>query len=108
MTLWVKRRDVAEAQYVAVKRVDTQLTVVEFKRRWLAQAKLDTEPGLVNLRLVKRGPDHLTKVPVERLELEEAATTLDPEDTLEEAGVADGSWLVAEFASRRPSGSCLY
>jgi len=48
---------------------------------------------------VKRGPDRLTKDPAERLAAEEAATTLDPADTLAEAGVTDGSWVVAQFAT---------
>ena len=44
--------DVAGAQYVAVKGVDLQQTVDDFKARWVAQAKLDVDPSLVTLRLV--------------------------------------------------------
>jgi len=69
----------------------------------VASEKLDVTPSLVSLRLVKRGPDRLTKVPAERVAAEEAATTLDPADTLAEAGVVDGSWLVAVFAQAAPS-----
>jgi len=71
-----------------------------FIARWVASEKLDVTPSLVILRLVKRGPDRLTKDPAERLAAEEAATTLDPADTLAEAGVTDGSWLLAVFASQ--------
>ena len=74
-------------------------SVDELISRWLAQEKLDAAPGLVSLRLVHRGPDKLTKVPAERDAAEAAATVLDPEDTLGEAGVADGAWLVAVFAN---------
>jgi hypothetical protein len=91
--------DVAGARYDIVKNVDTGQLVAEFIARWTAQAKLDIDPSLVNLRLVHRGPGKLTKDPTERKAAEEAATTLDPADTLEEAGVADGSWMVAEFAT---------
>ena len=69
----------------------------EFIARWVAQARLDMDPGLVSLRLVKRGPDRLTKDLANRVAAEEAATVLDPADTLTEAGVADGSWLLAVF-----------
>ena len=79
----------------------------KFIARWAAQAKLDIDPGLVSLRLVQRGPDRLTKEPAARLKLEHDAITLDSADTLAEAGLADGSWLVVEFASRTPSGSTL-
>jgi len=55
ITVWVKRMDVADAQYVAVKGVDLQLTVDDFKARWIAQARLDVDPSLVTLWLVKCG-----------------------------------------------------
>ena len=35
ITVWVKRMDIAGAQYVAVKGVDLQQTVSKFKARWL-------------------------------------------------------------------------
>ena len=65
----------------------------------MAHAKLGCDPGLVSLHLVHRGPAKLTKVQAERDAAEAAATVLDPSDTLGEAGVTDGSWLVAEFAN---------
>ena len=95
----MKRMDVVGAQYVSVKSVNCDTTVDDFKSRWLAQEKLDAAPGLVSLRLVHRGPDKLTKVPAERDAAEAAATVLDPEDTLGEAGVGDGAWLLAVFAN---------
>jgi len=101
LTLWVKRTGDG-TQYDDIAAVPSE-TVAQFKRRWLAQARLDMDPGLVSLRLVKRGPDRLTKDLANRVAAEEAATTLDPADTLTEAGVVDGSWLVAVFAQAAPS-----
>ena len=100
LTLWVKRTDVPKARYTASLQVGAASTVDAFIARWVASEKLDVTPSLVILRLVKRGPDRLTKDPAERLAAEEAATTLDPADTLAEAGVTDGSWLLAVFASQ--------
>ena len=102
LTLWVKRTDKSDAQYDDTPAAPNE-TVAQFRRRWVASEKLDVTPSLVSLRLVKRGPDRLTKVPAERVAAEEAATTLDPADTLAEAGVVDGSWLVAVFAQAAPS-----
>ena len=96
LTLWVKRTGDG-TQYNDIAAVPSE-TVSQFKRRWLAQARLDLDPGLVSLHLVHRGPARLTKDPAERKAAEEAATVLDPSDTLAQAGVTDGSWLVAEFA----------
>jgi len=95
LTLWVRRTDAVGARYAALRDVDTHLTVDEFIARWVGQEKLNVTPSLVSLRLVHRGPAKLTKDPAERKAAEEAATVLDPADTLEEAGVADGSWLLA-------------
>ena len=103
LTLWVKRTDKEGARYAEVENVEPRTTVSKFTARWVASEKLDVTPSLVSLRLVKRGPDRLTKVPAERVAAEEAATTLDPADTLAEAGVVDGSWLVAVFAQAAPS-----
>jgi len=88
-----------------VENVDPRATVSKLIARWLAQARLDMDPGLVSLRLVKRGPDRLTKDLANRVAAEEAATMLDPADTLTEAGVVDGSWLLAVFASAVASAS---
>jgi len=107
LTLWVKRTDAREAEYSAMYGALPTLTVDALKLRWVASEKLDVTPSLVSLRLVKRGPDRLTKVPAERLAAEEAATTLDPADTLAEAGVVDGSCLLAVFAEAWSSaGEC--
>jgi len=88
-TVWVKRKDVAGAQYVAVKGVDLQQTVDDFKARWVAQAKLDVDPSLVTLRLVKSSeaepePDE-----------EANAKELRPRLTLASAGLTDGCSLLA-------------
>ncbi len=96
VTLWVKRTDVAGAQYVAVKGVDLLQTVDDFKTRWVTQAKLDhVDPSLVTLKLVKCGSDEPTKSE-EAAAL--AATPLMPRLTLRAAGIADGSSLLAVFA----------
>ena len=93
ITVWVKRMDVAGAQYVAVKGVDLQQTVDDFKARWVAQAKLDVDPSLVTLRLVKCG----ARKP-EPDEEAHAALLDDPRKTLEAAGVTDGCNLLAFVA----------
>ena len=102
-TLWVKRTDVKGAQYDDSEGVDPQQLVSTFKKRWLSDKKLGIDPSLVTLRLVKRGPG----VPTAS---EEAASTLlvDPSATLRGAGVADGSWLLADFAEvQATAGACL-
>ena len=90
ITVWVKRKDVAGAQYVAVKCVDLQQTVDDFKARWVAQAKLDVDPSLVTLRLVKRG----TGKPTPTQEAK-AKVLDDPRLTLGSAGLTDGCSLLA-------------
>ena len=86
--------DVAGAQYVALKRVDLQETVDDFKARWVAQAKLDVDQSLVTLRLVPCGPRKPS-------EAEEAAVAVldDPRLTLADAGITDGCSLLAFTAS---------
>jgi hypothetical protein len=96
----VKRTDVEGAQYDDSEGVAPQQLVSTFKKRWLNDKKLDVDPSLVTLRLVKRGPGD---DPSEAQE--EAATELSPRRTLREAGVADGSSLLACFAAARRSGS---
>ena len=91
-------------RYADFEGVDPAQSVSKFTARWVAELKLDCHPSLVDLRLVKCGPDRLTKDPAERKAAEEAATVLHPEDTLAEAGVADGSWLVAVTLSTGESG----
>jgi hypothetical protein len=103
LTLWVKRTDFRDAPYFITRHVARDCLVADFIARWVASEKLDVTPSLVSLRLVKRGPDRLTKDQASRLAAEEAATTLDPADTLAEAGVSDGSWLLAVFAQAAPS-----
>jgi hypothetical protein len=96
-TLWVKRTDVEGAQYDDSEGVAPQQLVSTFKKRWLNDKKLDVDPSLVTLRLVKRGLGVPTAA-------EEANNTLlaDPSATLRGAGVADGTWLLACFAGAPP------
>ena len=91
ITVWVKRTDVPGAQYVAVKGVDLQQTVDDFKARWVAQAKLDVDPSLVTLRLVACGPRKPSAAE------EDAAVALDdPSLNLAEARVTGTAWLLAD------------
>jgi hypothetical protein len=84
--------DVAGAQYVAVKGVDTLQTVDDFKRRWVAQEQLDVRPSLVTLRLVKCGAGKPSA------EEEKQAVELDPFDSLADVGVIDNGKLLAFLA----------
>jgi hypothetical protein len=95
-TLWVKRTDVEGAQYVSVKGVDGLQTVDDFKARWLSDKKLDMDPSLVTLRLVKRG------LGVPTASEEAQAAPLEPRLSLREAGLADGSSLLACIAGAPP------
>ena len=101
-TLWVLRKDAECAQYTAVKGVDLQQTVDDFKTRWVAEEELGVRPSLVTLRLVKCAG---TK-PTQAEEL--AATELDPRDTLAAAGVADGYSLLAFVATPGVYSACVY
>ena len=93
--------DVVGAQYVSVKNVNCETTVDDFKSRWLAQEKLDAAPGLVSLRLVHRGPGGVPTAAQEAEALQSPTSLLaDPSQTLAQAGVADGSWLVAVFVGQ--------
>ncbi len=91
ITVWLKRMDVADAQYVAVKGVDTLETVDDFKARWVAQAKLDVDPSLVTLRLVKCGSGK----PTAKQEAKAKALD-DPSLSLAEAKVTGTAWLLAD------------
>ncbi len=99
----MKRSLVADAQYMAVKGVDIdKLTVDDLKALWVAQAMLAVDRSLVMLRLV---PCEARKPKPEE---EQAATALDPFETLAAAGVADGCKLLAVVAgacgvARQPS-----
>jgi hypothetical protein len=92
VTVWVKRMDVAGAQYVDVENVNLEQTVSKFKARWVAQAKLDVDPSLVTLRLVKCGAHKPSAVE------EKQAVEIDPFDTLAVAGVSDNCKLLAYVA----------
>ena len=87
-TLWVKQEG-ADAQYAEVEDVDPQLTVSKLKARWVSDVALDVHPSFVSLRLVRCAGKEPTA------EEEAAAAVLSPRRTLREAGVADGSSLLA-------------
>ena len=101
MTVWVKRMDVAGARYVDVENVDLEQTVSKFIARWTAQAKLDIDPSLVSLRLVKCGA---RKPSAE--EEKQAVELDDPRLSLAEAGITDGCSLLAFIASSAPRSPC--
>ena len=91
VTVWVKRTDFAGAQYVEVENLRLDQTVSKLKARWLAQAKLEVDPALVTLLLLKCG----ARKPAP--EDEAAAVVLDdPRLTLAAAGVSDGCSLLAD------------
>lgn len=96
----MKRTDVDGAQYVSVKGVDVLQTVDDFKARWLSDKKLDVDPSLVTLRLVPCAPGDDPSAAQEQ-----EATELSPRRTLRDAGVTDGSSLLACFAASQRSGS---
>ena len=102
ITVWVKRMDIAGARYVAVKGVDTLEVVDEFIARGVAQAKLDVDPSLVTLRLVKCGTGKPT------LKQEGKAKVLDdPSLSLAEAKVTGTPWLLAFVAGTKASAEKL-
>jgi hypothetical protein len=106
ITVWVKRMDVAGARFDFIKNVDPEQLVAELIARWMARAKLDLDPSLVMLRLVKCGarkptPKHEAKAK----ELDEPHLTLanynsEPKLLIEEAKRA----LLVELT--RSNGSC--
>jgi hypothetical protein len=101
VTVWVKRMDVAGARYVDLENVDLEQTVSKFIARWVAQAKLDVDPSLVSLRLVKCGARKPSA------EEEKLAVELDdPRLSLAEAGITDGCSLLAFVASSAPRSPC--
>jgi hypothetical protein len=84
---------------VAIKGVDTLETVDDFKARWVAQAKLDLDPSLVTLRLVKCGAGKPTA------EQETNAKQLDdPSLSLAEVKVTGTTWVLAQITHQ----SALY
>jgi hypothetical protein len=96
---------------VASRQVNAATSVDEFISRWVAERKLDCDPSLVSLRLVKRGPGGVPSAEQEAAALGSPASLLaDPSQTLEQAGVADGAWLVGVVASQvqAPSSSTLF
>ena len=106
ITVWTRRSDVPGTQYVEVENVDLQQTVSKFKARWMTQAKLDVDPSLVTLRLVKCG----ARKPTAKQEAK-AKVLDDPRLTLAEAGLADGCSMLASVtksACRHVSVACVW
>jgi hypothetical protein len=84
--------DVPGARYADVENVDLEQTVSKFITRWIAQAKLDVDPSLVTLRLVKSSE-------AEPKPKEEAiAKELRPRLTLAAAGITNSCSLLAFMA----------
>jgi len=81
--------------------LDLEQTVSKFIARWVAQAKLDVDPSLVTLRLVKCGA---RKPSAE--EEKQAVELDDPRLSLAEAGITDGCSLLAFVASSAPRSPC--
>jgi hypothetical protein len=100
LTLWVKRTDARDAEYSAMYGALPTLTVDALKLRWVAERKMDVDPGLVSLRLVPDTGDKEEPTPAD----ESRATVLNPRKTLAEAGVVDGSWLLTVFISAAMEG----
>ena len=96
LTLWVKRTDARDAEYSAMYGALPTLTVDALKLRWVAERKVNLDPGLVSLRLVPDTGDKEEPTPAD----ESRATVLNPRKTLAEAGVVDGSCLLAVFVSQ--------
>ena len=96
----MRRTDFTDAPYCITRHVARDCLVADFTARWVADRKLGCDESLVRLHLVHRGPARLTKDPAERKAAEEAATVLDPSDTLAQAGVTDGSWLLGVVVSQ--------
>ena len=102
ITVWVKRTDVTGARYDFIKNVDPQELVAELIARWVAQAKLDVDPSLVTLRLLKCGA---CKPEVDD---EAKADVLDdPRLTLAAAGLINGCSLLAFVAGASTIGLSL-
>ena len=91
--MWVKRTDVPGARYDFIKNVDPQELVAELIARWVAQAKLDVDPSLVTLRLVKCGAGK----PTAKQEAKAKALD-DPSLSLAEAKVTGTAWMLAFVA----------
>jgi len=94
----VRRTDFTDAPYCITRHVARDCLVTDFISRWVADRKLGCDESLVSLHLVPcpcSGEEEPTP------EQEAAATVLLPRKTLAEAGVADGSWLLAVVSSAR-------
>jgi hypothetical protein len=90
VTVWVKRTDVAGAQYAEIEDVDVLQSVSKLKARLVAQEALGVPPSLVTLRLVPCGARKPTA------EEEAVAAELDdPRLTLAAAGITEGCSLLA-------------
>ena len=83
--------DVTGARYAEVKGADPQQTVDDIIARWVAQAKLDVDPSLVTLRLVKCGAGKPSPT-----QDADAKVLDDPSLNLAEAHVTGTAWLLAD------------
>ena len=92
----MRRTDFTDAPYCITRHVARDCLVADFTARWVADRKLGCDESLVRLHLVPCPCDGEEEPTPEQ---EAAATVLPPHKTLAQAGVTDGSWLLAVFAS---------
>ena len=93
-SLWVRRIDAAGSQYFDTVAAPAD-TVAQFKRRWVSDRRLDIDAMNVTLKLANTNAAAAT--PPTSEEEQAAIALLNNRNTLAEAGVVDGSWLVASI-----------
>ena len=108
ITVWVKRTDVSGARYDIIKNVDPQELVAELIARWVAQAKLDMDPSLVTLRLVKFGAGKPTPTQEAEAKKTKKQELDDPSLKLTEVKVTGTAWLLAELAGAFALHACEF
>ncbi len=91
-TLWVKREGTDGAQYLGVGGMSPDATVDELKARWVTSAQLRVSRDLVVLALVAGATPR--QLPSDA-EVEQALRLEDAALTLRQAGLGNGSRLLA-------------
>lgn len=98
MSLRVRRNDVGYAQWD-----DYDVTLqggadaTDLRRVLMASRKMDIDPSLVMLRLVRKGDSGRTGLPTAAEEAN--AVVLKPFAPLDAAGVSDGAWVLLDLIS---------
>ena len=108
ITVWVKRTDVTGARYAEMESLDPEQTVSKFIARWVAQAKLDMDPSLVTLRLVKFGAGKPTPTQEAEAKKTKKQELDDPSLKLTEVKVTGTAWLLAELAGAFALHACEF